>query len=71
MKNSYDKLTTEFIETRKVSPFLKLVSFALVLIFLSTPLSQIVPDFLTCNCYEILPNFKGCILVGNLNCFCF
>lgn len=71
MENSYDQLKTEFIETKKGSPFLKLISLTLILIFLITPLSQIVPDFLTCHCSEVLPGFNGCIFAGNLNCFCF
>ncbi|CAL2061326.1 conserved hypothetical protein [Tenacibaculum sp. 190524A05c] len=45
MKNSYDQLTTEFIETRKVSPLTICFSIVFALIFAFIPLAELVKDF--------------------------
>lgn len=68
MKNSYDQLNIEYVETKKASSFVKYTTIVLILIFVSIPLSQINPDFKRCvtvytgGCLGIMPTPK---------CFCF
>ncbi|PKH52434.1 hypothetical protein CXF68_17810 [Tenacibaculum sp. Bg11-29] len=45
MIKSYDQLNTEFLETKKASLFVKLISVLLALTFTSTSLVEIIPSF--------------------------
>ncbi|WP_299120469.1 hypothetical protein [uncultured Tenacibaculum sp.] len=42
MKNSYDQLNIEYVETKKVSSFVKYTTFLLILIFVLIPLAEFV-----------------------------
>ncbi len=42
MKNKYDQLNIEYIETKNVSLFIKLISVFLILIFAFIPLAELI-----------------------------
>ncbi|WP_299679421.1 hypothetical protein [uncultured Tenacibaculum sp.] len=60
MKNSYDQLNIEYIETKKVSSFLKYSSIILILIFAFIPLAELI-DVLDYN-YAISEGMHTCLV---------
>ena len=71
MEYSYDQLNTEFVEIRKVSLFIKLISFFLSINFIITPLVQMIPgiDYLYNIYYYCI--YGGCLNSFGPNCFPF
>lgn len=45
MKNCYDQFKIEYVETKKVSSFIKFVTFVLILIFAFIPLAELINVF--------------------------
>lgn len=66
MENNYEQLKIEFVETKKVSLAVKILSFCLLLFFVFTPLYEVIPELLICDCVELLPP-GSCNFAGN-NC---
>ncbi len=52
MKNSYDQHNIEFTECRKNALLTKLVCYNLIIVFVLTPLYKIIPDLISCTCWE-------------------
>ncbi|WP_299121985.1 hypothetical protein [uncultured Tenacibaculum sp.] len=42
MKNSYDQLNIEYVETKNVSPFIKFITIILILTFVIIPLPELI-----------------------------
>ncbi|WP_093667966.1 hypothetical protein [Tenacibaculum sp. MAR_2009_124] len=70
MEHSYEQLNIEFVETRKVSLFTKMVSTGLSLTLVAIPLVEILPDFkYIYNIYDYC--MYGCLIPMGINCFPF
>ncbi|WP_420551358.1 hypothetical protein [Tenacibaculum aiptasiae] len=70
MKNSYDQLNIEYVETKKVSLFTKLISYILSLTIISIPLVEIIPGLeYMHNIYDYC--IYGCLVSFGPNCFPF
>ena len=59
MKNSYDQLNIEYVETKKVSSFVKFTTIVLILIFTIIPLAELI-DVLDYN-YAAPNTIHGCL----------
>lgn len=71
MTKSYDQLNIEYVETKKVSPFTKLISFILSLTIISIPLVEIIPDLeYIHNIYDCCVSY-GCLISFGPSCFPF